>query len=303
MIDPLAELVTLLQPSISYSKMVTGAGAWRVSRSESGQPFYCAILDGECNLAVAGQPPILLQANDFILIPAAYDFVMSSLEPLPGGAPDSVPVNLRPNEYRLGREGAAVAMQMVVGHCSFGSPESDLIVSLLPQVLHVRGNARLALVVQLVGDEFRELRPVRHTVLARLLDVVFIEALRSTVVTADSPGFLRGLGDERIAVALRKIHEDPAYAWSIGHLAKESALSRSGFFERFNRAMGVPPMAYLLTWRMALAKQWLREQKMAVSEVAQRTGYGSASAFSVAFIRHTGVSPARYGRMEEEIQS
>jgi transcriptional regulator GlxA family with amidase domain len=73
----------------------------------------------------------------------------------------------------------------------------------------------------------------------------------------------------------------------VRQLAKEAALPRSGFFDRFNRALDVSPMAYLLTWRMALAKQWLRQQKMSVGEVAQRTGYGSASAFSVAFTRHT----------------
>lgn len=299
MIDPLAELVTLLQPAISYSKMVSGAGVWRVTRSELGQPFYCAVLEGQLYLRVADQAPIILEAHDFVLIPAAFDFVMSSLQPPAIGAPDSLPVQLRPGEFRVGEEAGEVSHQMIVGHCVFASPDADLLVSLLPEVLHVRGNARLAALVQLVAEEFREWRPVRDTVLARLLDVVFIEALRCTVITADAPGILRGLGDERVATALRLIHEDPSRAWSVPELAKEAALSRSGFFERFNRVMGVSPMAYLLTWRMALAKQWLRRQGMGISEVAQRAGYGSASAFSVAFTRHTGYSPARYGRMKE----
>ncbi|WP_311969893.1 AraC family transcriptional regulator [Pseudomonas baltica] len=102
-------------------------------------------------------------------------------------------------------------------------------------------------------------------------------------------------------MALRKFHEDPARAWSVAQLAREAALSRSGFFERFSRVMGVSPMTYLLTWRMALAKQWLCQDKMAVSEVAQRTGYGSSSTFTVAFTRHTGVSPARYGRTKTPV--
>jgi hypothetical protein len=46
MIDPLAEVVTLLQPSTPYSKIVEGAGRWRVRRADLGQPFYCAMLDG-----------------------------------------------------------------------------------------------------------------------------------------------------------------------------------------------------------------------------------------------------------------
>ena len=32
--DPLTEVVTLLQPSAQFSKLVSGAGAWSVRRSE-----------------------------------------------------------------------------------------------------------------------------------------------------------------------------------------------------------------------------------------------------------------------------
>ena len=81
MVDPLAEVVTLLQPGASFSKIVSGAGPWRVRRSEAGRPFYCVILDGSCRLAVDGHEPITLQAGDFVLIPSAYGFTMSSLEP------------------------------------------------------------------------------------------------------------------------------------------------------------------------------------------------------------------------------
>ena len=81
MVDPLAEVVTLLQPGAPFSKIVSGAGPWRVRRSEAGRPFYCVILDGSCRLAVDGHEPITLQAGDFVLIPSAYGFTMSSLEP------------------------------------------------------------------------------------------------------------------------------------------------------------------------------------------------------------------------------
>ncbi|QKF52896.1 helix-turn-helix transcriptional regulator [Pseudomonas graminis] len=79
-------------------------------------------------------------------------------------------------------------------------------------------------------------------------------------------------------------------------LAREAALSRSTFFERFQNALGMPPMAYLLAWRMALAKKLLRERVEDIAGIAQRLGYGSVSAFSVAFTRYTGRAPGRYSR-------
>jgi AraC-like DNA-binding protein len=302
MADPLAEVVTLLQPSASFSKVVSGAGPWRVRRSEAGQPFYCVLLDGSCRLAVDGHEPLTLQKSDFVLIPAAYDFSMSSLTPSPSEDFDTSPVALLNGEFRVGVQSEPPDVLLLVGHCVFGSPDAALLVSLLPQLLHVRGEKRLAIIVQLVGEESRALLPARDVILARLLEVLLIEALRSTAGTAASPGLLRGLADERLALAIRRMHESPTRPWTVAQLAKEAALSRSAFFERFSRAVGVPPMEYLLAWRMAMAKNMLRRKEGGVAEIAERVGYGSASAFSVAFTRHVGLPPTRYAREETESQ-
>jgi AraC-like DNA-binding protein len=301
MIDPLAEVVTLLQPGARFSKLVLGAGAWRVSRSDAGEPFYCAILEGGSRIAIDGHEPIALQSGDFVLIPAAYGVAMSSLEPPPADVETAAPVALGNNEFRVGAPDGPADVRMMVGHCSFGSPDASLLVSLLPQFVHVRGEQRLATLVQLVRDESREQRPAREVVLARLLEVLLIEALRSTTGTHASPGLARGLADGRLAAAIRGMHAHPTRAWTVAELAKEAALSRSTFFERFSRAVGIAPMEYLLTWRMALAKDLLRRNEGRIAEIAQRVGYSSASTFSVAFTRHVGRPPTQYAREEQAV--
>ena len=195
MIDPLAEVVTLLQPGAPFSKLVSGAGCWGVRRSEAGRPFYCVILDGSCRLAVDGNAPINLQEGDFVLIPSAFGFTMSSIEPPTSEAFDTAPVALLHGELRHGVQRGLHDVRFLVGYCVFGSPDAALLVSLLPQFVHVRGESRLATLVQLVGEEAREQRPAREVILARLLEVLLIEALRSTTGTAVSPGLVRGLAD------------------------------------------------------------------------------------------------------------
>jgi AraC-like DNA-binding protein len=291
MIDPIAEVVTLLQPSAPFSKLVSAAGRWGVSRVETGRPYHCVILDGACQLVVAEQPPMLLEQGDFVLIPSVFHFRMSSLE-APAEFSSAPPVLLPDGEFRHGEPGVPPDVRMLVGYCVFGSTDAALLVSLLPQLVHVRGEYRLATLVQLVREESRERRPAREVILARLLEVLLIEALRSTGSGA-SPGLLRGLADERLSVALRHLHESPARPWTVAQLAKEAGLSRTVFFERFQRAVGLAPMAYLLGWRMVLAKDLLRKGA-SVSEVAQRVGYSSASTFSVAFTRHVGLPPTHY---------
>lgn len=293
MIDPLAQAVTLLAPRASYSKTVTGAGPWRLRRDHGGEPGYFVILDGACRIAINGEA-VTLQAGDFVLVPAAFAFEMASMAPVATDAPDDLPVAVQPGEFRIGTRDAPAEVRYLVGHFVFDAPDAALLVSLLPRLVHVRGQQRLATLVQLVSDESRATRPARDMVLSRLLEVLLIEALRSTGDEAAAPGLLRGIADERLAAAIRGIHAHPEKPWTVVELAREAALSRSAFFARFQRTVGMAPMAYLLTWRMALGKKLLQDS--GIAEVAQRVGYGSASAFSVAFTRHVGLPPTGYLR-------
>lgn len=297
MVDPLAEVVSLLQPRTPFSKLVVASAPWAVRRSELARPFYFAVLEGACQLTVEGQT-LVLNAGDFALIPAARAFATSSLDrdpPREGEAVDT-PIAPMPGGARVGDPAGAVDVRMLVGHCVFGSADAALLVPLLPRWLHVRGDPRLATLMQLVGDESRADRPAREIVMARLLEVLLIEALRSAAGTAASPGLVRGLGDARLAVALRAMHAQPAQAWTIAALAREAAMSRSAFFERFSQAVGMAPMAYLLAWRMAIARQLLGQRELAIADVAERVGYSSVSTFGVAFTRHVGMPPGRYAR-------
>jgi len=161
-------------------------------------------------------------------------------------------------------------------------------------LMHVRGVERLSVLVRLVDAESSEQLSGRDLVLSRLVEVLLVEALRSTAGDDAPPGLLRGLADARIARAMRHLHDNPTRAWTVAQLATKAALSRSAFHERFTRTVGLPPMEYLLAWRMALAKDLLRSQALGIAEVAERVGYGSASTFSTAFRRHVGQPPGRY---------
>ncbi|HVE52928.1 MAG TPA: AraC family transcriptional regulator [Ramlibacter sp.] len=299
MVDPLSQVIALLRPRTVFSKVISGAGRWAVRYSEFGQPSFCAVLEGHCLLTVAKGAALSLAAGDFVLLPATPGFVMSSPEP---GTPVDIDAHAASRagggELRHGRRGGPPDVRMLGGYFAFESPDSTLLVSLLPSVLQVRGSPRLPLLVGLVREESLERRPGRELVLTRLVEVLLLEALRAAPAEQGPPGLLRGLADKRLAAAFRHIHRNPARAWTVDQLAQECALSRSAFFERFSRTVGVPPMEYLHAWRMALAKDLLRRRELALAEVAQRVGYGSASTFSTAFSRHVGQPPGRYARAQ-----
>lgn len=298
MVDPLSEVISLLRPRTVFSKIISGAGRWGVRYSAFDQPSFCAVLEGSCLLKVEGQEAITLEAGDFVLMPATPGFTMTGSEPV---APEQINPKVAPSptgEVRHGRRGGRPDVRMLGGYFLFDSPDAALLVSLLPVLLHVRGVERLSVLVRLVRAESLEQRPGREHVLAKLVEVLLIESLRSTAEKDAPVGLLRGLADARLATAMRLMHGDPARSWTVDELAKKAALSRSGFFERFTRAVGLPPMEYLLGWRMALAKDLLRKSDVAIATVAERVGYGSASTFSTAFSRHVGQPPSHYARMQ-----
>jgi AraC-like DNA-binding protein len=291
--DPLTEVITLLRPRTVFAKRISGAGRWGVRYPAYGHASFCTVLEGSCLLSVDGQPDLVLEAGDFVLLPATPAFTMTGFEPVTPTLVD--PSLTTAGEVRHGRQDGEPDVRQLGGYFAFDSPDAGLLASLLPTIVHLRGADRLTTLVTLVGDEATAERPGRELVLTHLVEVLLVEALRATPREDAPPGLLRGLADARLAPALRELHAQVGRSWTVTQLARAAALSRSAFFERFTRTVGVPPMEYLLAWRMALAKDLLDRGELALSEVAERVGYGSASSFSTAFSRHVGVPPSRYG--------
>ena len=299
--DPLSEVIALLEPRTVLSKRISGAGAWGVRYSDFGHPSFCAILEGSCQLRVDGhrprQAPLTLQAGDFVLLPSTPGFTMTGALPVkPQRFDPRQAAGGTAEEVRHGSRGGKPDVRLLGGYFVFASPDAPVLISLLPTVIHIRGVERLSTLVRLVGDESLAQRPGKPLVLTRLVEILLIEAQRAAPAADAPPGLLRGLADPRIAPALRQLHAHLARPWTVEQLAKLAALSRSAFFERFTRTVGLPPMEYLLAWRMAVARDLLRKQDLAVTEVAERVGYGSASTFSTAFSRHVGQPPSHYAR-------
>lgn len=172
-----AEVVALLKPLPSVSKLVSGRGRWMVGGSRIGKPFYCGVIEGHIRINVRGRLPQVINPGDFVLVPAIVDFSTSSLE-LPGVSDSYHRVKVSPGEYCLGENGGPPDVQMLPGHCDFATPDSALLVSLLPEVVQVSGEERLTALVRMIHEETLAERAAGALVLRRLPEVLLNEALR-----------------------------------------------------------------------------------------------------------------------------
>ncbi len=296
--DPLAAVISLLRPQTVLSKIISGAGRWCVRYAAHDDPAFCLVLEGSCFLDPDGVGPVELNEGDFVLFPATPGFRLGS--DLSAKAKPMLPAHV--DELRHGMKEGAPSMRMLGGYFRFDRANAQLLVRFLPSVVLIRrgdrGAVRLRRVVELIAEETVETRPGRDLILERLVEVLLLEALRFRPAEAatQEQGLLAGLADPALARALRHIHADVARPWTVAELARSAGMSRAVFAERFTRRVGMPPMQYLLEWRIAIAKDVLRRERTPLAEVAAQIGYQSASAFSTAFSRHAGCSPSAFAR-------
>jgi AraC family transcriptional regulator, activator of mtrCDE len=136
-----------------------------------------------------------------------------------------------------------------------------------------------------------------NVLIDRLSDVVFVEVLRAAIGhIGQSASWLRGLGDPSLGPILGLLHADSARRWTIAELAKSAGQSRSGFSASFTRVIGVPPMNYVASLRMARARQLLTNPTEPVARIATTVGYDNTASFANAFKRETGMTPVQFRR-------
>jgi hypothetical protein len=145
------------------------------------------------------------------------------------------PVEIHPGVFHLGEPGATDT-RMLVGYCTFWSNDAALLVSLLPDLVVIRDQRWLTTLVELLSEESRADRPGRDEVLARLLEVLLIEAFRVTPARNAAPGLLRGLprsGSQRrcAGCTASRRARGPSPSWR-GRPACRAPPSSTGFGER-----------------------------------------------------------------------
>lgn len=296
MSDPLSEVVTLLRPRAVLANVISGKGNWAIRYSKFGLPSFCIMLHGSCLLAVDGHRTIALGAGDFVLLPTTPAFTISSVVAGPPVQMDPHRVAGGRSEARYGDRRGPPDMRSLGGSFQFDCADPGLLVSLLPGVVHVCGSQRLSQLVAMVGEESLDPQPGGDFMRSRIMELLLVEAMRFTAKGHAPPGLLRGLADKRLARVIKQMHARLESTWTVDQMAKSAALSRSAFFDRFSRVVGAAPMEYLLAWRMEVAKDLLHRERLPVATVAERVGYASASAFSVAFSRRVGQAPSTFLR-------
>ncbi len=262
---------------------------------------YHYVVAGQMFVQPHGDPAVRVGAGEIVLLPRNDTHRLCSAPGLPPTpiddrieAPGAATLAL----LRLG--GGGDATRIVCGYLGCEAPHNPLVAT-LPAVLRLEvrdstGVAWIESAFRRAAEEFAAGGVGSAAVLGKLAELLFVEAVRRYLASlpADQTGWLAGLQDRMVGRALALLHRRVAHRWTTEELAREVGLSRSAFAERFTSVLGTPPMHYLASWRLQVAAQRLRDSPTATAQIAFEVGYESDAAFSRAFKRSFGMTPAAW---------
>lgn len=273
---------------------------WGLRFEQVGLRGIHIVVSGACEVVV-GSETRPLATGDLVVTPSASPHVLRSAGEVV--APLSISELSRHGQERAIRAGGrGEETRILCGAFVFHEAEHPAL-SALPSLIHVPGEdgrapAWLSAYIDVLLSEAFDRGPGSDSVMGRLAGALVGRALRHHVEHGAATGWLKGLRDPHVAQALALIHEACERPWTVESLARAVGLSRANFAARFTEAMAEAPMRYLLGRRMQQVMQLLLDRRLSLAGVAERVGYGSEAALSVAFKRHTGLSPGDYRKRQ-----
>jgi len=267
------------------------------------------VAEGEVRIQIEGeQDEDLIETGEVVLLPRNNMHLIGSDLSLPAVPGKEV---IRPPRdgglFSIHHGGTGSCTRMVCGFLGCASTEGNPVISSLPPLLRVKleqGGAAewIRSTFQYAAEEVSAGRPGSETVLAKVSELLFVEAVRryAEELPDGRTGWFSGLRDPHVARALALLHRDITRRWTVDELGREVGMSRSALADRFIRLIGVPPMHYLAAWRMQVATGKLRDTSGSLAQVAETVGYDSEAAFSRAFKKAFGTAPATWRRSNRQ---
>lgn len=198
--------------------------------------------------------------------------------------------------------GGTVNLNILCGSFAFDSEYADLILDSLPRVIHLQASEHsvwLRQTMMMLCYELDHQALGNQLMINHLLELLFIQSLRNVSVKQLSAGLLLSVNEPRVHAALQAFHYDIGRAWTLPLLAKRAGLSRTGLVTKFMQCLGMPPGSYMTRWRLITASKLLTNSEQSIESIANRVGYRSTAAFTVAFIKQFELSPGRFRKRKK----
>ncbi|NTY59673.1 AraC family transcriptional regulator [Mycolicibacterium sphagni] len=280
---------------------------WSMRIQDEAPLTLICVTDGDAVLVPDGDAtPIHLTAGDVALARGTEHYVLAD------SVTTAPQVVIHPGQRCTTLSGEDVKFAMALGVRTWGNSATGdtravvgayeghsavgaRLLGALPGVAVLRAGEWDSSLPQSLSTEAVRDGPGQEAFLDRLLDLLLLDFLRTWFDRAGTaPRWWMAESDPLIGPTLRLIYNNPADPWTVANLAAAAGISRAAFARQFTALVGEPPIAFLTSWRLALAADLLESSDATIATVARHVGYSTPFAMSTAFKRANGISPASY---------
>ena len=316
MLDLLSDILTNLsmRGTLYFRTSFTKPWGVAVPAYENVARFHFAHR-GQCLVRVDGtEDPISLAQGDLVIIPHGASHSLYC-----GHESEQTIMPLDAVLQASGFDGSGVLVyggeelqsetQLICGHFSFDPHAQHILMERLPPYIHIKNYGESAgrwmeASLRVIGEEAGGQKMGGDLIALKMSETIFAQAIRSFIEGQEAAQWgLGAFSNKNLSRALDAFHKAPANHWTVETLAKAAGMSRTSFAVEFQKLMVMTPIEYVTKWRMAVAKKVLLASGSSLADAAESAGYASDSAFTRAFKKETGRTPAEFKRAEISARS
>ncbi|MEH6650669.1 MAG: AraC family transcriptional regulator [Motiliproteus sp.] len=304
--DPLSSILKNVRLEGSVYFNACFSAPWGLDLGQNKRAYFHIVVRGTCYIQV-GEKKDLLQGGDIVILPHGiahqiFDDPSSDCVDAQQVVPGLIS-GINPFE---GKDQSR-DIDILCGYFDFNDSAPSCFLNSLPDVIHLTQEHRIHFsfldnALSLITQETKTKSLGREILIDKITELMFVQIIRVHVnLNENEQNIFSALNDRVLSVALQLMHTEPEKSWTVDSLAKATGMSRSRFSNHFHDFIGEPPMHYLHSCRMQVAKQKIEETESPLNIISEEVGYASDSAFKTAFKKFFGNSPKTFRRNTKQM--
>ncbi|KJZ11990.1 hypothetical protein TW85_16605 [Marinomonas sp. S3726] len=260
--------------------------------------MFHLVLEGTAVVVISGKN-IVLNPGDFILLPRGrgHDIIDKNLSPAEELTEQSLS---KVTEFyeRLTTGGDGDITTTLCGTVLFENEITKSIINSMPDHILIpsseKSHSTIKSTVNSIKKETRNSDFCAGLIVSKLADILILQCIRTWISQFSdiNKNWIVAYTDKNLSAVMYHIHNDTASKIDLEKLSQMAKMSRTSFINHFKNIVGQTPKKYINNWRLAIAKDRLKNTNENVLNIAFETGYQSESSFSRAYKTKYGESPS-----------
>ncbi|MBC8112237.1 MAG: AraC family transcriptional regulator [Verrucomicrobia bacterium] len=176
----------------------------------------------------------------------------------------------------------------------FAKTEKNDVWQLHPEHFHLKNSSELTDTIDRLVQISQENNKAKDIFANMALQELLIRLMQTQARNLIFDNYLQYMNSHRFAYVVKFIREHLTENVTIDKLSDLACMSKAHFFRNFKREFGISPVVFIIQERLKLAKKYLSEPVLSITEAGFRAGFNNLNYFCTIFKKYEGITPKLY---------